>query len=210
MKNILYTIILSFLFSSSVFADFEAGMDAYEIGHYKTAYKEFRSAAEQGDPAAQFQLGQMYSGGEGVTRDYQEEVKWYRLSAEQGYPKAMFMLAWNYKFGLGVAQDYKKTIEWFRLAGEHGNAQAMYNIGNMYDYGDGVVKDNKEAKKWYQIGDCIKKNYGRGYKYVQEFLVDNTEFPKVVRKLKLISPKILTKAKRIGHECAKKNYEDHG
>ena len=28
MKNILYTIILSFLFSSSVFADLEAGWDA--------------------------------------------------------------------------------------------------------------------------------------------------------------------------------------
>ena len=80
MKNILYTIILSFLFSSHVFADFEAGMDAYEIGHYKTAYKEFRSAAEQGDPAAQFHLGQMYTEGKGVTRDYKEAAKWSRTT----------------------------------------------------------------------------------------------------------------------------------
>jgi len=47
MKNIFYTIILSFLFSSHVFADFEAGDDAYEAGDYATAIKEFKVAAEQ-------------------------------------------------------------------------------------------------------------------------------------------------------------------
>jgi hypothetical protein len=32
MKSILYTIILSFLFSFSVFADWEAGVDAHKAG----------------------------------------------------------------------------------------------------------------------------------------------------------------------------------
>ena len=38
MKNILYTIILSFLFSSVCLADYEAGMDAYNAGDYETTY----------------------------------------------------------------------------------------------------------------------------------------------------------------------------
>ena len=46
MKNILYTIILSFLFSSSVFADFEAGIDAFLAGDSETAIKEFKVDAE--------------------------------------------------------------------------------------------------------------------------------------------------------------------
>ena len=73
MKNILYTIILSFLFSSSVFADWEAGVDAYQAGDYATALKEFRLLAEQGDADAQFNLGVMYEDGQGVTQDYKNE-----------------------------------------------------------------------------------------------------------------------------------------
>ena len=45
MKNILYTIILSLLFSFSVFADFEVGMDAYKQGDYAIALKEFNTDA---------------------------------------------------------------------------------------------------------------------------------------------------------------------
>jgi tetratricopeptide (TPR) repeat protein len=44
MKNILYTIILSFLFSSSVFADWDIGAKAYNAGDYKTALKIYDKA----------------------------------------------------------------------------------------------------------------------------------------------------------------------
>ena len=66
MKNILYTIILSFLFSSSVFADYQAGEDAHIKGDYATALKEYRAAAEQGDARGQSALGYLYMMGKGV------------------------------------------------------------------------------------------------------------------------------------------------
>ena len=84
MKNILYTIILSLLFSFGVFADFEAGMDAYEQGDYAIALKEFKKLAKQGDAAGQVGLGSMYHDGNGVTQDYKESAKWFRLAADQG------------------------------------------------------------------------------------------------------------------------------
>ena len=77
MKNILYTIILSLLFSFSVFADFEVGMDAYEQGDYAIALKEFKNLAKQGDAAGQVGLGSMYHAGKGVTQDYKEAAKWF-------------------------------------------------------------------------------------------------------------------------------------
>ena len=80
MKNILYTIILSFLFSFSVFADYQAGVDAYKAGDYATAYKEFKAAAEQGDVAAQSDLGKLYYRGKGVAQDYKEAAKWSRTT----------------------------------------------------------------------------------------------------------------------------------
>lgn len=43
--------------SSSVAADFAAEVEAYERGDYATALREFRPLAEQGNAAAQFNLG---------------------------------------------------------------------------------------------------------------------------------------------------------
>ena len=45
--------------SSSVAADFAAGVEAYGRGDYSTALREFRPLAEQGDAAAQVKLGVM-------------------------------------------------------------------------------------------------------------------------------------------------------
>jgi hypothetical protein len=39
---------------------------------------EIRKAADQGNVAAQFNLGLMYNQGQGITRDYAEAVRWYR------------------------------------------------------------------------------------------------------------------------------------
>ena len=65
---------------------FEDAVSAYQRGDFLTAAKTFRKLAEQGDAAAQYNLGLMYDNGQGVPQDYAEAVKWYRLAAEQGMP----------------------------------------------------------------------------------------------------------------------------
>ena len=47
----------------------QAGVDAYNRGDYETALKKFLPLAEQGDAAAQFNLGKMYRKGQGVPQD---------------------------------------------------------------------------------------------------------------------------------------------
>ncbi len=49
--------------ASQAWADFKAGMEAYERGDYATALTEFRPLAQQGNAGAQFNLGQMYRKG---------------------------------------------------------------------------------------------------------------------------------------------------
>ncbi len=44
-------------------ADFQAGVEAYDRGDYATALTEFRPLAQQGHAGAQFNLGQMYRKG---------------------------------------------------------------------------------------------------------------------------------------------------
>ena len=96
MKNILYTIILSFLFSFSVFADWEAAQDAYEAGDYKAAFRLIKPLAEQGNARAQQNLGVMYYEGLGVIKNIVISYMWLNIAASKGEKNA--------KNNLGVAK----------------------------------------------------------------------------------------------------------
>jgi TPR repeat protein len=81
---------------------------------------EIRTRAEQGDAAAQFNLGVMYAKGQGVAQDYAEAATWYRKAAEQGYAPAQCKLGTMYSQGHGVTQDYAEAMKWYRKAAEQG------------------------------------------------------------------------------------------
>ena len=68
-----------------------------------------RTRAEQGDAAAQANLGVMYETGRGVPQDAAEAVRWYRLAAEQGNASAQFNLGGMYASGRGVPHDDAET-----------------------------------------------------------------------------------------------------
>ena len=90
-------------------ADFQKGVEAYEAGDYAAALREWRPLAEQGDAEAQFNLGVMYSKGQGVAQDDAQALAWYRKAAEQGYAKAQFNLGLMYDEGRGL--DRENTSE---------------------------------------------------------------------------------------------------
>ena len=89
---------------------------------------ETRAKAEKGDASAQFNLGNSYYNGEGVTKDYVEAVKWYRKAAEQNNASAQFNLGNSYYNGEGVPKDYVEGYMWFLLAGAQGGEDAKKNI----------------------------------------------------------------------------------
>ena len=84
------------------------------------AVKWYRLAAEQGDAAAQNNLGWMYANGRGVSQDDGEAVKWYRLAAEQGDADAQNNLGVAYHNGKGVAQSYREAYIWHSIAAANG------------------------------------------------------------------------------------------
>ncbi len=51
------------LVAAPAWADFQAGVEAYDRGDYATALTEIRPLAQQGHAGAQFNLGQMYRKG---------------------------------------------------------------------------------------------------------------------------------------------------
>ena len=113
--------------------------------------KRDRSAAEQGDASAQFNLALRYDLGWGVPQNYTESVKWLRKAAEQGDASAQYNLGSMYDSGLGVSQDPVEAFQWFRKAAEQGVASAQKNLGAMYGRGQGVPQSHAEAYVWSSI-----------------------------------------------------------
>jgi TPR repeat protein len=60
---------------------FEDGWDAYNHGDYATALRLWSPLANQGDAAAQGNLGLMYASGKGVPEDYIQAHMWFNLAA---------------------------------------------------------------------------------------------------------------------------------
>ena len=88
-------------FSSALAGALEDGVAAHERQDYATALRLFLPLADQGDVAAEFNLGSMYAYGEGVPRDFAEAGKWFRKAANGGHAAAQFNLGAMYAEGQG-------------------------------------------------------------------------------------------------------------
>ncbi len=76
-----------------------------------------------------FNYRQMYEGGNGVDRDYDEVLKWYHRAADQKHPEAQFKLGVIYANGLGVEKNVDRARSWLLAAATqgHGKAQSIYD-----------------------------------------------------------------------------------
>ncbi|MDR0486238.1 MAG: sel1 repeat family protein [Elusimicrobiota bacterium] len=113
---------------------------------------ELKKAAESGDAEANFNIGQMYDRGIGVSKkDEKEAFKWFLKAAELGYAKAQHKVALCFYYGrIGMPpQNFVETFKWFRKAAEQGLSDSQCCLGIMYLEGKGVSKDEKEAFKWF-------------------------------------------------------------
>lgn len=173
-------------------ADFDKGLAAYNSADYATALREWIPLAEQGNAAAQYNLGVMYRNGNGVTQDDKAAVKWYQLAADQGDAAAQNNLGAMYTSGLGITQDYKTAMTWYRLAADQGNAAAQNNLGAMYADGQGVIQDNVYAHMW---GNIARSNGDENGGKLIEFVETR------------MTPSQIGKAQDLARACVAKNYK---
>jgi TPR repeat protein len=138
------------LFSTLAFADFQAGLDAYNHGDFATALKEWQPLAEQGEANSQYNLGLLYARGHGVPQDYKQALAWYEKAAEQGVPAAEYNLGVMYANGQGVAANQEEAKKWFLKAAEKGVGEAVTGLATIYSEGEGAFKNYSEAEKWYR------------------------------------------------------------
>ena len=121
---------------------------AYRQGDYATTLEILLPLADEGNRAAQHNLGAFFADGQ---RDYAEAEHWFRMAADRGLAESQFNMGVLYQNGRGVPRDYHQSAIWYRNAAEHGHARAQLNIGAMYANGEGVPRDYIEAYKWLNL-----------------------------------------------------------
>ncbi len=137
MRKFLFSLALSALIAPPALADVKSGVEAWGRGDYKSATKEWRPLAINGDADAQFNLGQAYKLGRGVEVDLAQASDWYRKAALQGHLQAEdnFGLV---QFQLG-ARD--KAMPFIEKSSARGEPRAQYILGTALFNGDMVKKD---------------------------------------------------------------------
>jgi TPR repeat protein len=80
--------------------------------------------ANQGEAAAQKDLGVMYYLGQGVPRDDAQAFEWFTRAAEQRDHVAQYFLGVMHAEGHAVPVDYVQARMWLGLAADQGNREA--------------------------------------------------------------------------------------
>ncbi|MGD9810190.1 MAG: SPOR domain-containing protein [Sphingobium sp.] len=123
--------------TATAHADVKAGVDAWTQGDFARAVAEWQPLAEAGDPDAQFNMGQAYKLGRGVSANLATALEWYRKAAAQGHARA------EDNYGLLLFQQNRRTeaMPWLQRAAERGEPRAQYLVGTALFNGDFLQRD---------------------------------------------------------------------
>jgi uncharacterized protein len=126
VKNLIMAASIAFC-SLTSFAEADSAADCLNYlksENFQLAIAPCTAAAEQGDDAAQTNLGMMYNEGLGVAQNYNEAMRWYRAAAIQGNEIAQLFIAFLYERGQGVPVDNVSAMMWFNIAAHDNNKLA--------------------------------------------------------------------------------------
>lgn len=109
-----------------------------------------RKAAEEGDAAAQFRLGEALFHDPARTNETSvQAINWLQRSAENGNTDAMIFLGRLSRTGVGILQDFAQASVWLHTAAQRGSPEGMLELGRLYRDGVGVEKDLVKAYVWF-------------------------------------------------------------
>lgn len=116
----------------------------------ETAFQKALALAEQGDPAAQFEVGRCFDKGLGVVQDQKKAAEWYGRAAIQEETRAQNNLGNCYLNGTGVDEDQEMAVMWYRKAARQGCPQAQCNLADCHENLWGMDdSDEDEELEWY-------------------------------------------------------------
>lgn len=133
-------------------------------------------AAEDGNTAAQTELGLIYWNGLKGKSKRRNAAKWFSKAAERGDSFAAYVLSQAYLEGIGVEKNEKKAFEWAKKSAilEYPESDAILAVGWHYLNGIGVSEDIRESERWFlravRVGvDSAAYNLGLIYEAKKDY-----------------------------------------
>lgn len=138
--------------AGDVIAQFSLGAMLYYGGDDTAqAIDWIRRAATQRFAPAEFQMGQLYDFGFGVTQDDRQALDWYQRAADHGSAAGQRAVGDFYRRGRVVTADAAAAVRWFRRAADGDDLRAQYQLGQLYFDGTGVPRDYASAYFWFTL-----------------------------------------------------------
>jgi len=95
-------------------------------------------------------IGDLFTNGVDLPKDYAESASWLRKGAERGDKDAQVLLA-NALINSPIPHDYAGARYWCERAAKQQSPAGEYCLGVIYEQGVGIEKNPKEATKWYLL-----------------------------------------------------------
>ena len=129
----------------------------------REAEEKLRADAANGDPKAEYEIGDQYWTGRGAPQDFAEAAKWYRKSAEQGFADAQTSLGFAYQSGQGIEQDSVQADTWYIIAAsfEKSPAETIDLAIRHRDYIEPnmtpqqIAEARRRAREWKPTGPIL-------------------------------------------------------
>lgn len=131
--------------------EFRAALAAYGKGDAKSGLAALERSAAKGFALAQFELGNVYLSGIGVSIDLAAARRWYGLAAEGGQPAAQRQLAGMSLRGEGGPADSAAAMRWYQKAADSNDVEALYELGNVLIRGEHLPQNSLKGYKYLLV-----------------------------------------------------------
>ena len=144
---------------------FNQAHEVYENGDYRTAFKLFLQAAEDGDVDAMNRIAIMYTCGEGVICDYDKSIEWEKKAIASGSTSALLNIGITYR----IKGDIKLSKYWFEKSLDSGDGEAALQLAKLYLVSD---KEIDRVKAYLSIAINSERMCEASIEEAKQLLLD--------------------------------------
>lgn len=126
----------------------ELAISDFQNGDYKSAQDTWQDLANNNDPDALYNLGQLFHLGQGVAFNETKASEYFLSAAQLGHTAAQRELANIYFFSSGTPEHPKAAIAWWQQAAAAGDGRSQYILGVLFFNGDLVPQNMALGFAW--------------------------------------------------------------
>ena len=137
----------------SLEARWEKAVGLFRAGDKAGALFLFKSLAQDGEPAAYRQIGNIYEqpDGGGVKQDFTTARHWYGKAIEYAndVQGCIGLGRMNY-YGKGGPRDFDRALQYYEMVEDKNIPVVNLMLGRMYSLGHGVERNDTVAEQYYR------------------------------------------------------------